>query len=87
MARGFYLACVEHLKDERDGRGRSIWHRDQLPGLVRKFREYALRLDLGDVATVRNALVAQGYWSARAVQAASFCSAAAPAETRLARWL
>lgn len=51
VARGFYLACVEHLKDERDGRSSSTRHRDHLPRLVAKYREPALRLKLADVAT------------------------------------
>ncbi len=50
LARGFYLACVEHLKDARDKRSSSTRHRDHLPALIDRYRKRALRLDLGAVA-------------------------------------
>ncbi len=50
IARGFYLACVEHLKDTRDRRSSSTRHRDHLPDLVDRYRDRAQRLDLDAVA-------------------------------------
>lgn len=50
LARGVYLAGVEHLKDARDRRSSGTKHRDHLPGLVDRYRERALRLNLDDVA-------------------------------------
>ncbi|MCB9672594.1 MAG: hypothetical protein H6734_24165 [Alphaproteobacteria bacterium] len=50
LARGFYLACVEHLKDTRDKRSSSTLHRDLLPVLIDRYRDRALRLDLDAVA-------------------------------------
>lgn len=50
VTRAFYLACVEHLKDERDKRSSNSRHRDHLSRVVDRYGTRASRLEIGKIA-------------------------------------
>ncbi len=51
VTRAVYLACVEHLKDKRDGLSSDTRHRTQLEKVVAKYGAPAVRLDVAAVAS------------------------------------